>query len=118
MSFGHTICVVDFELGMDYTPVHAPPGPFFRNVNHGQIQHFQKAVVRGEYGFRFGHLSELSIESLDGIRGINQSADGLGELEICAQVRPVFPPGHRDPGIFLTPDFLEIVQSGQCCHFV
>ena len=103
---------------MDHAPIHAPSRPFLRNIHHRQIQHFQKAFVRREYRFRFGHLSELAVEAFDGIRGINQSADGVGKLEIRAQICPVFPPGRHDSGIFLSPDFLEIVQSRQRCRFV
>ena len=53
MLFGHTLSIVNHELGMDRTPVHAPSRPFFRNVHHRQIQHFQKAVVRGECGLLY-----------------------------------------------------------------
>ena len=66
---GHTITVVNHELGVDHAPIYAAPRPFIRNIHHRQIQHFQKAVVRREYGFRFGHLPELAIEAFDGIRG-------------------------------------------------
>lgn len=77
MLFRHTVSVEDHELSVDHAPIHAPPRPFLRNIHHRQIQHFQKAVVRREYRFRFGHLSELAVEAFDGIRGINQSADGV-----------------------------------------
>ena len=95
---------------MDSTPIHTPSRPFFRNIHHRQIQQFSEGVVCGEYGLRLGHLPELAIEALYGVRGINQSADGVGELEIGAQIGPVFPPGCCNPGIFLPPDFLKIIQ--------
>ena len=91
MLFRHTISVEDHELGVDHAPIHAPARPFLRNIHHRQIQHFQKAVVCREYRFRFGHLSELAVEAFDGIRGINQSADGVGKLEIRAQICRVYP---------------------------
>ena len=117
MLFVHTIPIVNHELSMYHAPVHAPSRPFFRNVHHRQLQHFQKTVVGWEYGFRFGHLPQLTVEAFDGIRGINQPADGVGKLEISAQIYPVFPPGCSDPGIFLPPDFLKIIQSRQRCRF-
>lgn len=118
MLFRHTISVANRELSMDHAPVHTLPRPFFRNVHHRQIQHFQKGVVRGEDGFRLGYFSELAVEAFDGVRGINQPADGVGKPEIGAQICPVFSPGRGDPGIFLTPDSLKIVQSFQRCRFV
>ena len=84
MLFRHTLSIVNHALSMDHAPVHAPPGPFFRNVHHRQIQHFHKAVVCGKDGLRFGHLPQLAVETLDGVRGIDQPADGVGELEIGA----------------------------------
>ena len=56
---------------MDHAPVLTPASPFFRNVHHGQIQHFQEAVVCGEHGFRLSNLSELAIEPFNGVRGLD-----------------------------------------------
>ena len=38
---GHTLGKVDGHLGVDQAPVLLPSSPFFRNIHHGQIQHFQ-----------------------------------------------------------------------------
>ena len=50
---------------MDHAPALPPAGPLFGNVHHGQIQHFQQAVISGEYGFGLGHLAQLAVEALD-----------------------------------------------------
>ena len=75
-------------------------GPFFRDIHHGQIQHFQQAVVGGEHGFGFCHLAQLAVEALDGIGGVNQPPHLLRVLEIGAQVCPVVPPGWEIFGYF------------------
>ena len=48
---------------MDHTPVLASACPLFRDVHHGQIQHFQQAVIRGEHGFaeRFSHMKKGAV---------------------------------------------------------
>ena len=87
----HALGEVDSHLHVDHTPVLPPAGPLFRDVHHGQIQHFQQAVVGGKYGFGFGHLAQLTVEALDGIGGVNQPPHLLRVLEIAAQVCPVVP---------------------------
>ena len=59
-------------MGIDHAPILASSGPFFRNIHHGQIEHLEKAVVRRKDRFRFGHLTELTVETFDGVRGIDQ----------------------------------------------
>ena len=87
----HALGEVDSHLHVDHTPVLPPAGPLLRDVHHGQIQHFQQAVVGGEHGFGFGHLAQLAVEALDGIGGVNQPPHLLRVLEIGAQVCPVVP---------------------------
>lgn len=48
---GNAFGKVDSHLGMDQAPVLPPSGPFFRNIHHGRIQHFQRAVIGGKDGF-------------------------------------------------------------------
>ena len=67
---------------MNNGPVFPFPGPFFCDVDHGQIEHFQQTVIRGEDGFGFGDLSKLPIEALNGISRINDCANLLWILEI------------------------------------
>ena len=71
---------------MNDAPILSPSGPFLRNVHHGEIQHFQQAVIRRKNGFGFGDLAKLAIEPFDGIGRIDQPANFLREFEICAQV--------------------------------
>ena len=63
----HALGEVDSHLGVDHTPVLPPAGPLLRDIHHGQIQHFQQAVIGGKHGFGFGHLTQLAVEALDGI---------------------------------------------------
>ena len=92
-SIRHPVSEVDSELGVDHAPILAPSCPFSGNVHHGQIQHFQQAVIRGENGLGLGHLPQLAVEALNGVGGINQPPYLLGIFEIGTQIRPVVPPG-------------------------
>ena len=67
MLFRYPVAVVDHKLSIDAAPVLTATGPFFRDVLHSQIQHFEKAVIGRKYGLCFGHFLELSVESLYGI---------------------------------------------------
>ena len=78
---------------MDLAPVLTVTGPLLRNINHCQIQHFQKTVIGGEYRLGFRHFPKLPVESFDRIGCINQAADCLRILEIRRQIRPVLIPG-------------------------
>ena len=77
---------------MNHTPVLAAACPLFRDVHHGQIQHFQQAVICGEHGFGLGHLTKLAVKSLNGVGGVDQAADLLGIFEIGAEICPIIPP--------------------------
>ena len=104
----HPICVIDRQLGMNDAPILPPSGPFLRNVHHGEIQHFQQTVIRRKNRLGFGDLAKLAIEALNGIGRIDQPANLLRELEIRAQIRPVFPPGSGDPGDTSFPRLLQM----------
>ena len=41
----HPILEVDCRLGINHAPVLSAAGPIFRDVDHCQIQHFEKAVI-------------------------------------------------------------------------
>ena len=56
---------------MDLPPILSVSGPFFRDIHHGQIQHFQETLIGREYRLRFRDLPQLPVKSLDGIRGID-----------------------------------------------
>ena len=101
MLLRHTLGKIDGHLGVDQAPVLPPSGPFFGNVHHSQIQHFQQAVICGKDGFGFGHLAQLAIEALNGVGGVDQPAHLLGVLEIGAEIGPVDPPGLGDFRVFL-----------------
>ena len=71
---------------MDQAPVLPPSGPLFRNIHHGQIQHFQQAVIGEKDRFVLGHLAQLAGEAFNGIGGIDQSMYLLGILEVGAEI--------------------------------
>ena len=67
---------------MDQAPVLSPPAPLFRTIHHGQIQHFQQAVIGRKDGFGLvGNLAELAIKALNGVGGVDESAYLLGYLK-------------------------------------
>ena len=103
---------------MDHAPVLLPADPFLRNIHHGQIQHFQQAVVRWEDRFCLGRFPQLPIKALDRIGRIDQAAHLLRALEIGAQVGPVVPPGLGDLRVFLVPAFGKGVQSIRCSSLI
>ena len=103
---------------MDQAPILSAASPLFRDVHHGQIQHFQKAVIGWEHGFSFGHLAKLTIEFLNGIGRVNQPPHFLGIFEVGAEIGPVVPSGLRNPGVFLVPMLCEGVQGVQCCRLI
>ena len=41
----HTLSEIDGQSRMDAAPVLPAAGPLFRDVDHRQIQHFEKAVI-------------------------------------------------------------------------
>ena len=64
MLLGHALGKIDGHLSVDQAPVLSPSGPLFRNIHHGQVQHFQQAVIGGKDGFSLGHLAQLTVEAL------------------------------------------------------
>ena len=49
--FRHPVGIVHSQLDVDDGPVLTTAGPFFRDVQHDQIQHFQQTVISGEAPF-------------------------------------------------------------------
>ena len=77
---------------MDLPPVLTVACPFFCNVHHCQIQHFEQTVIAWEYGFGFRDFSQLPVKSFDRIGRINQAPDSLRILEIGRKIYPVIFP--------------------------
>ena len=71
MLLGHTLGKVDGHLGVDQAPVLPPSGPFFCNIYHSQIQHFQQTIISWKHRFGLGYLAQLAVETLNGIGGID-----------------------------------------------
>ena len=69
---GHPILEINCQLCVNLAPILPAARPLFRDVQHSQIQHFQQAVIRGEHGFGFRDLPELTVEALNRICGVNQ----------------------------------------------
>ena len=74
-------------------PVLPAASPLFGDVQHGEIQHLEQAVICRENSLGFSYLTQLPIEALYGIGRINQPPKLLRELEICVEICPVFSPG-------------------------
>lgn len=64
------------------SPVLTVSHPFFSDVRHGQVQHFQQAVIVWEDRLGFGDFPQLPVESLNGIGCVNQEPDCLWVLEM------------------------------------
>ena len=47
---------IDLQLGTDLPPILTVACPFFCDIHHRKIQHFQKAVIRREDCFALGHF--------------------------------------------------------------
>ena len=92
-SFGNAATVVQCELSVYLRPVLPAASPLFGDVQHGEIQHLEQAVICRENSLGFSYLTQLPIEALYGIGRINQPPKLLRELEICAEICPVFSPG-------------------------
>ena len=94
---------------MNHAPVLSAAGPLFRDVDHRQIQHFEKAVIGRKHGFRLGYLPELTVKAFDSVGCIDQPPKFLRKLKISAEICPVIPLRLRNLGVFLVPVFCERV---------
>ena len=91
--FGYPVTVVDHKLSVDAAPILTTTCPLFRDVLHSQIQHLEKAVISRKYGLCLSHFLQLPVEAFYGIGRIDQLSELLWELEVSAEIRPVFVPG-------------------------
>ena len=87
-SIGDTVAVVQRELRVNLTPVQPPSRPLFSDVQHGEIEHLEQAIVGWENRLGFSHFSQLPIETLNSVCRINKPPKLLRELEIW------YPPSH------------------------
>ena len=83
--FRHPVSIVHGQLGVDDRPVLSTACPFLRDIHHGQIQHFQQTVIRGENSLGLGHLAKLTVETLDCVGRIDQPSKLFREFEIGAR---------------------------------
>ena len=93
MLFRDPVAVVDHKLSVDAAPILTATSPLFRDVLHSQIQHLEKAVISRKYGLCLSHFLQLPVEAFYGIGRIDQLSELLWELEVSAEIRPVFVPG-------------------------
>ena len=63
---------------MDLSPVLSVASPFFRDIHHDLIQHFQETVIRREYCLGFCNFPQLPVKSLNCVCCINQAATACG----------------------------------------
>ena len=93
VSFRHTLRKEYGQLSVNPAPILPSSGPFFGNVYHRQVQHFQQAVVRWKHRLGLGYFAQLTVKPLNGVGGVNQFPYFLRVLEIGAEIGPVSPPG-------------------------
>lgn len=74
LLLGYPVGVIDCKLNVNDAPILPLSDLFFRNVHHGEIQHFRQVVIRRENRIGFCDLGELAIEPFDGIGRIDHSA--------------------------------------------
>ena len=74
-------------------PSPAASRPLVGDVQHSRIKHIEQAVSGWENRLGFSHLSQLPIKASNGVSRINEPPKLLRELEICAEICPVFSPG-------------------------
>ena len=96
-SVRHAIREECSQLSLVHAPVLPSASPFLCNIHHGKMQHFQQAFIRGKHRFCLGHLPKLTVEALNGIGRMDQSANLLGVLELGVEIRPDVP--LQDPGL-------------------
>ena len=77
-----SVCEEYLQLRVNSPQIFSTSCPFFCDIHHSQIQHFQQAIIRWEYRLSFGDLAQLAVEILNGIRGVNKCAHLLRILEI------------------------------------
>ena len=53
---------IDLQLGSYLGPVPAASGPFFSDVLHSQIQHFEKAVIGWKYRLCLSHFLQRCVD--------------------------------------------------------
>ena len=85
-----------FQAGNGSVPSPAYDRFIFFDIHGCQIQHFQKAIIRWKNSFVFGDFPELTVESFNGIFGINQASYCLWIFEISGQGCPVIIPEFID----------------------
>ena len=103
MLFGHALGEVNRQLCVDHAPVPLPSCPFLRDVHHRQVQHLEKAVVRRKDRSGLGYFPQLPIKPFNRIGCVDQPLHLLRILEICAEIRPIFPPRPSYLAIFRIP---------------
>ena len=98
---------VDFKFVEDGLPSEYGRSPFLKDVLYGEVEQFFEGILGGESPFCLGGFSELSVEALDGICGVDEAAYLWAELEEEGQPLPVAPPVLHSVRIGGTPLFFE-----------
>ena len=106
-------------MSQDASPVLSFSGPFFCNIDYGQVKGFQKRFLGRVGSFCLGDLPQAAVEIFDGIRCVDDFTDLSRILEKGVQFDPVVSPGLDRSRIFASPFFIdpvEFVQSLLFCH--
>jgi len=97
-------------LGYDFTSVTNGHGPLARDRILNQPEELLEGFFVGEDGSGFDHFSELSIEALNGVRGVDDTPDGLWIAKHRRQLIPIFLPALQGNSI-LRPVSFYLLQS-------
>ena len=104
----HSLPEVDMELGSSNCPILYGLRPLLLNAVYSAENEFEQGVFGSESAFSFCVFSDLAMEALDSIGGIDYPPDFTGIFEIGRKVFPVILPGGEDGRVFLSPFFIQL----------
>src|ERR1051325_206005 len=105
---------MDGELKHGLTPGGLTTTPGFLGVADGHKDELEGSIVVGQGAFSLEDFSKMSIESLDGIRGIDGPADFFGEGQEGTDFGPAGAPGGSDHGEAPSPFGVESIERLLC----
>ena len=73
---------MDMELGCSDCPVMDGLRPLVSDTIYGTEYQFEQGIFRGKRAFGFGVFSDLSVEALYGIGGVDDTPYFAGILEV------------------------------------
>lgn len=83
---------VDHQVHQNISLVLDRHCPFLRHLHRYQIQLLQKGIIADKNALGFSGFTEMGVEILNGVGGIDDSPDLLGVLEHGSQLVQMLPP--------------------------